>query len=700
MLGISDYLWRLVPANPILLRVVESGGKRRRDLLIRCIYLGLLIAIVIFSLATSATSISGMSVRDLSNASGSIFRLMSYFQLWLVALLAPIFTAGAITQEKDSQTYDILLSTPLTNGQIVLGSLLSRLFFVIALLISGIPIFSVTQIFGGVAISSIAASFFVAAATAFVTGALAMAIATFKVGTRRTIFSFYLFIAIYLVGGILLDQVDYFKVHLVDPVTGLTGATLSQTSWLTAINPHLAIRAIIDPNNYSPPDPALLPENLRSWPWSWYLSNPTSFYIWFMFFVSFVLVMPSIVLLRRMAQSTVSPKTWLLQKLKISKGDRTRKPRIVWSNPIAWREAKTKASAARASIVRYGFIAAGIIGAIVLVSLYSREDLQGNYISAGSFSPADNTLFISGDKGGTFKVDPATVIKIGESNVGQTALMGRTKVKAFSTTGKRNDVLATLDLEAIPRRVNQDDARQFLLGATIIEFAVILLIVTNAAASTVTREKEDGSLDLLLTTPITSRYYIWGKLRGLVSFVLPLIAVPVISALLFILADSFHLASTNDPSFKWLVFPEAIFILPGMLIVVVAFASILGMQMSLRCRTTVRAVMASVGIMIGICGLLGWCGGQILTSMNRGDNTIGVAIASFSPFTVMTMLIDPEKWAPNTFAPGSSPNDMFTARIMILIVSWIATAGYALAVWTMYKSMVKNFDMTIRRQSR
>ena len=75
MLGITDYLWRLVPANPILLRVVESGGKRRRDLLIRCIYLGLLIAIVIFSLATSATSISGMSVRDLSNASGSIFRL-------------------------------------------------------------------------------------------------------------------------------------------------------------------------------------------------------------------------------------------------------------------------------------------------------------------------------------------------------------------------------------------------------------------------------------------------------------------------------------------------------------------------------------------------------------------------------------------------------------------------------------------------
>src|SRR5208282_5878209 len=98
---------------------------------------------------------------------------------------APVFTAGAITQEKDSQTYDILLSTPLSNGQIVLGSLLSRMFFIIALLISGIPIFATTQIFGGVAINSIVESFMIAAATAFVTGAIAIAIAVLKVGTRR-----------------------------------------------------------------------------------------------------------------------------------------------------------------------------------------------------------------------------------------------------------------------------------------------------------------------------------------------------------------------------------------------------------------------------------------------------------------------------------------------------------------------------------
>src|SRR4030095_10711388 len=151
MLGVGEYLWRLLPANPILLRVVEAGGKKKRDLFIRCGYLALLIVVVLIAIVNSSSSQTcSMSLSTLTKTSKETFRMMSYLQLILVSLLAPIFTAGAITQEKDSQTYDILLSTPLTNGQIVLGSLLSRLFFVIALLISGIPIFSVTQIFGGV----------------------------------------------------------------------------------------------------------------------------------------------------------------------------------------------------------------------------------------------------------------------------------------------------------------------------------------------------------------------------------------------------------------------------------------------------------------------------------------------------------------------------------------------------------------------
>jgi hypothetical protein len=62
------------------------------------------------------------------------------------------------------------------------------------------------------------------------------------------------------------------------------------------------------------------------------------------------------------------------------------------------------------------------------------------------------------------------------------------------------------------------------------------------------------------------------------------------------------------------------------------------------------------------------------------------------------VLIDPVKFGGTEFAAGSA--SVASARVVVLVFSWIATGVYALIVWTMYKSMVKNFDMTIRRQSR
>jgi ABC-type transport system involved in multi-copper enzyme maturation permease subunit len=683
MTHFAQYLWRLIPANPILLRVVETGGKKRRDLFIRCGYLGLLIAIVLISLVGS--NFGTGSLAELSKASSALFQKLSYFQLALVALLAPIFTAGAITQEKDSQTYDILLSTPLSNGQIVLGSLLSRVFFVIALLVSGIPIFSITQIFGGVAISSIVLSFLIAAATALVTGALAMAIAVFKVGTRRTIFSFYLFVVIYLVGLFLLDKLPYFK------ITTAAGEPTA-TSWFTAIHPFLALRVIFNDPEYMPPEFGALPEGLRFWPIGWYLSNPASFYINFMFFLSVVLVIPSIIVLRRIAQSSSTLRNWFLQKVRLSTGDRKRKPRVVWHNPIAWREAKTKASAARASVLRYGFIAVGMVGAVVLVVLLSIEEPVDKYIDNSSYNPTTEQLSIyTTDKAATYNISPRTDIRLNGKAATIESLRGKLVVEETIS----GTTLTSLNATDVPRKITTAEARSFLLGATIVEFAVILLIVTNAAASTVTREKEDGTLDLLLTTPITSRYYIWGKLRGLVSYVLPLVAVPVVSVLIFVIYD-FGRQLFGQNVAQWIVFPEAVLILPGMLIIVAAFASILGMQMSLRCRTTVRAVMSSVGIVVGACSLLGFCGYSLL---EQRMPAINFALASFSPFTVMTVLIDPYQFGGRTF-DGAHDADILGARIVLGICSIIATGAYAMLVWAMYRSMVKNFDMTIRRQSR
>jgi ABC-type Na+ efflux pump permease subunit len=359
-------------------------------------------------------------------------------------------------------------------------------------------------------------------------------------------------------------------------------------------------------------------------------------------------------------------------------------------------------------------MAAGVAGAVFLVWMYSQVNTPAKYISTMSYNPQNRTLTVYGGNSSTvYQLMPQASVLINVPNAinpsqvdqhefNPNEIRGQMEVVAMTQGRGQRPQLASITVQPVTRRISASGARDYLLGAAIIEFAVILLIVTNAAASTVTREKEDGSLDLLLTTPITSRYYIWGKLRGLVSFVLPLVAVPVVSVLLFVVYDLFRrVGDWNDPGFHWIVFPEAVLILPGMLIIVSAFAAILGMQMSLRCRTTVMAVMSSVGIVVGICAALGWCGGSLVDSSSGG---FGLAIGSFSPFTVMTVLINPYRFAEKNYQSdasyGMGYSDEAQSRVVVFIVSWIAVGVYLLVVWSMYKSMVKNFDMTIRRQSR
>lgn len=685
-----DIFWRLIPANPILLRIISMAGKRRRDMLIRCGYLGLMCLWVVFMLI----SLGGQTdLGELAKKSAGIFENISYVQLVLVALLAPVFTAGAITQEGDSQTYDILLATPMSNGQIVLGSLLSRVFFVIALLLSGVPIFAITQIFGGVGLDNILYSFGIAAGTAFVTGAIAMALATFRIGTRRTIFGFYLFIVLYMVGLVLLDRIPFLQ------ITGgaVYSSESSHISWFTGINPFLALRASMGDPSYLPPLAADLPAGLRFWPVGWYLTSPHTFYITTTFVLGMVLTIPSVIFLRQAAQSTLSVRNWVLLKLRIIASATTHKPRYVWHNPIAWREAKTKASAARMTWMRYALIAAGLVGAIWTLTRFAHVEMPDKYIARGAFNTDQGMLTIlTSDRSIEQTYAPALKITLDGKAIKMSDLDGRYGVKDYTVaSGPRKDV-TTLNLVSPKRGLSLQEAQTYLLWMLLLEIAVVLIVITNVAASTVTREKEDGSLDLLLSSPITSRYYLWGKLRGLLSLALPLNLVPVASIVVFVVYDAFRMIAEGG-QFQWVVFPEAIVMVPLILMTLTALGAVVGIEMSLRCRRTMAAVMISVAIVVGVVGIFGLIGYTIAD--NTSWNWAPLVIASFSPITVVMVIAAPAQFGGRVFNEGGA-DLMLGARIGMFVGSLISSGVYALIIWAIYKSMVKNFDMTIRKQSK
>ncbi|MGN6625295.1 MAG: ABC transporter permease, partial [Tepidisphaeraceae bacterium] len=318
-------------------------------------------------------------------------------------------------------------------------------------------------------------------------------------------------------------------------------------------------------------------------------------------------------------------------------------------------------------------------------------------IQAGSYDPGAGSLHVLGENQ-TYGITPATRVTVDGSPESQDRLFGRYEVLNHQTvTQHGTKVLTDLDLGSIGGRISRTQAHQFLLGGVLVELVVILLVVTNAAASTVTREREDGTLDILLSTPISSRTYLWGKLVGLLGFVLPLVIVPALSVAMFVIADAVKWILSGDTSGQWLVWPEAILLLPLVMMILAAFATVVGMQMSLRNRTTVRAVMSSLGIVIGCMALLGWCG---YTANGNAIGALSVAITAFSPLGVVATMIYPDVFGGTALRSGSGAISVGEARLLLAGFTLVAIALYSGAIWTLYQSMVKNFDMTIRRQSR
>lgn len=610
-------VWRLLPANPILVRVVSNGGKRVRHLWVRLLYLVALLSALLL-IGGGLFDAQG-SLADLAKQATQKFVWVSIVQLVLMSFIAPVFTASAITQERDANTYHILLTTPLTNAQIVLGSLMSRMYFVWVLLLSGLPIFCITMLYGGVTTAEVFQSFGLAATTGLVAGSLAIAISVLGVGTRRTIFSFFIGIAVYLIGVLAIGLSSWGQLSVAPLGNQLLGTGPSvRMSWLAPFHPFLALFVVV--GQTPPPDPSRLVA--YGWPWSWMFAYPQYAYMVNTTLVSVAMVLLSLAFVRRGAKEG---ETTIFTRLKAPfsrrTGEKTRRPRSVWRNPIAWREAVTRGSTAGRGIARWIFVLLGVAAAIALLVLHGQ-----------SFAP------IGGPPAG---------------------------------------------------KSSAEYARGFLYVLLLIEMAVMLFIVTSTAATTLTREKESQTMELLLSTPLTSKYIIAGMLRGLVSSVLPLIAVPALMLSLLSIADLFRAAGTEP-----VTTPEAIVMVPALLVVYSAIAAMIGLNFSLHSRKTVQAVMISVGIVLGAALLMFGCMAGVAT-----QNAFFTAVlAPFTPAHALLAMVDP--WGVLALAAASGTTaSVADIRVTRLISGAIAIAVFALITFSLYTNMVRGFDMAVRRQS-
>lgn len=606
---LSLWFWRLLPANPILVRVVTSGGRRTRHLWARCIYLGVLF-LVLLVFGVGQLGQPG-SLAELAKRSSNAFMAVSIAQLALMSFIAPIFTAAAITQEKDANTFHILLTTPLSAAQIVLGSLFSRLYFVWVLLLSGLPIFCITMIYGGVTAAEVFLSIGLAACTALVLGALAIMISITRIGTRRTILSFFVGVAVYMIGLWAVGTTAWGQLPEAPAGELFPGAaTPARMSWLAPLHPFMALFVVT--HLTPPPDPADVYHYGR--PWRWMLAHPHYAYMVVTTLASAVLVCFSLFLVRRGAKE--GERTWWTRLraglLAAPDGaDRRRRPRNVWDNPIAWREAATRAAAGGRSSLRWVLVGCGLLAGVGL-------------LVAGSC--------------GWWGLTPAST-------------------------------------------------RAALAALIAIELAVLLLVVTSTAATSLTREKESQTMELLLATPLTSRYILGGILRGLVTFVLPLVAVPAATMFLFLLQDFF--ASRWIEAAGWLV---ALVGAPLMMVAYAALAAIIGLHFSLNSRKTAPAVMMSTSAVVLGAALLSGC----VFAVPGRDPQLAALFSPIGPLAAVRAAVTPEALI---LRGTPAPRDLLNVRLTFLLASLLFAGVYLAITFLLHRKMVRSFDMIVRRQS-
>lgn len=543
-------------------------------------------------------------MQDLAAAGSTSFIYIAYLQITLICILAPVFMGGAIAQEANPKNWEVILTTPLTAGQIVLGNLFGRLFFVLALLACSLPLFAITQYFGGVPGSAILTSYLVAGGAALLVGSTAIALSVSRLVGKRAFFVFYVAVVTYLAGTIAID--------LFLRQTNGEGVTV-----MTSLNPFLALSALLNPTTYPRAAPGT-----HSGPLAWMLERPVTTWCVGSTLVSIIIMVISTITVRAgglqalgESDDGVSFTRRIFGRKAVAgvnpEAGGFRAPRTVWHNPIAWREAASRNSSPGKIAARIIFLIMGGLFGAALIALYH---------------------------------------------------------------------VGTLD---------HNEFRLALAATIAAELLVIALIAINTAATAISKEREDGHLDLLLTTPITASAYLWGKLRGLVAYMLPLACVPLGSLLLaslYVLANGLGrtggvMLTSGEP----VVLPEAGWIAPIAVIPFIAFCVMVGLYWSLGSKGVLSSVVGTVAVVGVVAGIVGLCAWNIADS-----RAVGPFFAGFSPASFLRVSLDPSTLG--TWKPA--PMGERIALVVGTILGAVANVGIC---YSIHATLVRTFDMTVRK---
>jgi ABC-type transport system involved in multi-copper enzyme maturation permease subunit len=202
-----------------------------------------------------------------------------------------------------------------------------------------------------------------------------------------------------------------------------------------------------------------------------------------------------------------------------------------------------------------------------------------------------------------------------------------------------------------------------LVGTTVA--CVGLLTVAVRAASSVTAERERQTWDVLMSTPIEPWEVVRGKIAGSLSAMRGVVLLLVILWTLGVFGGA--------------VWPFVVPVVAGELALFGGFAAVVGLLFSLKMRTSLRAMAATVGTTVFVGGAYLFCCLPVLWS-GPGDSEF--VLAGCVPF----LLGAPIALNPNESPPWGNWEASITATFIV------GMGLYVMATFLLFAVARSNFD--------
>ncbi len=187
--------------NPVFSREMKISS---RSIKLPLILAAFNIILAVFALASMAATLNQARSDAMIDYAAflTIFKYVATIEFALVLFIMPALTAGNISGEREKRTLELMLTTKLTPGRIVIGKLLTSMYNVIVVLVSSLPVLALVFVYGGVTLGDFAVLMVSFVTVALVTAAIGTFASSFCARSSISTAIAYSFVLL-LVGGTL-----------------------------------------------------------------------------------------------------------------------------------------------------------------------------------------------------------------------------------------------------------------------------------------------------------------------------------------------------------------------------------------------------------------------------------------------------------------------------------------------------------------